>query len=261
MKYNIHYVCVTHIGKIRENNQDNFICEKRYQESSSANTEEPIIGVISNYETALLGVFDGMGGEDMGDVASLLAAKCAADFSLGKNTTQDLRKYCMEENDVVCQYAKQHGVSAMGTTAALLLISPSGIGICNIGDSKIYCFEAGKMMQISVDHISASPYGTKAPLYQCLGIDTADFIIDPYISKEKLRNNTKYLICSDGLTDMVSGKEIAAIISENGITDAAQKLLNAALANGGRDNVTILVCQVKRVMNPFFSKLLRHTID
>jgi protein phosphatase len=87
----------------------------------------------------------------------------------------------------------------------------------------------------------------KSPLSQCLGIPEDDFIIEPYITKFAYENNEKYLICSDGLTDMVEFSEISNILSsQESALRCGQMLMDNVMINGGKDNVTVIVCEIKK---------------
>jgi protein phosphatase len=134
----------------------------------------------------------------------------------------------------------------MGTTAAMLLFSKHNITLCNIGDSRIFRISENEMFQVSMDHVSIAPFGKKPFLSQNLGIPPEEVVIEPYFSSGDYFNGDKYLICSDGLTDMVSENEICQIICSNSINDSTNLLLQKALENGGRDNVTIILLEVKQ---------------
>ncbi len=246
MRYNILYSCISHIGKVRNMNQDNFICNG--QVLKDAGTDEPFVlqGVSSSQGTPLFAVFDGMGGEECGEVAARIAAETASCFELQTDGVQALKKYCTEANDAICRYADKHGITAMGTTAAMLLFANKEILLCNIGDSKIFQISSGELRQISKDHIGVAVFGKKPPLSQNLGIPPADMIIDPFISRGAYHVGDRYLICSDGLTDMVTTDEIVAILKNNSISAASQSLLARALENGGRDNITLILLEIKK---------------
>ncbi|MCD8157264.1 MAG: serine/threonine-protein phosphatase, partial [Clostridiales bacterium] len=101
-------------------NQDNFICDGKYREAESSPEMPPLAGFADSGQMPVFGVFDGMGGEECGDVAALLAAKGAAGITVGDTPTGDLIAFCRRANAQICGYADQNGISAMGTTAALL---------------------------------------------------------------------------------------------------------------------------------------------
>lgn len=246
MHYEINYACVSHIGKIRSINQDNLICDGRYMDIEEAQKGLSITGSVNTKNTSLFGVFDGMGGEEYGEVASYLAAKNAAEIQPQKDGVMMLSEYCEKANSDICNFAENNSVSAMGTTAAMLLFTDNEITLCNIGDSKVFRVSSGDMKQISEDHVAISIYGRKPPLTQHLGIPPYFLLIDPYFSKYGYEDGDRYLICSDGLTDMVSDEEIVKCINENKIDSATQILLEKSLENGGRDNVTVVLLEIKQ---------------
>lgn len=247
MKYQVSYSCVSHIGNCRGINQDNFICVGKYLNHNAEPVTPPVMGCIMAGHPAVLGIFDGMGGEECGEVASLLAAKEAMNLSVTKEPIQDLLSFCESANKRICQYAEENGITSMGTTAALLAFAEREIGLCNIGDSKIFRFADKKLVQISIDHVAVAVYGKKPPLSQNLGIPPEEMRIEPYVALGRYKDGDEYLICSDGLTDMVSQEEIAGILCEEEFDMAAEKLLEKALAGGGKDNITIILCRVERV--------------
>ena len=107
-------------------------------------------------------------------------------------------------------------------------------------------FDGDELKQLSVDHVSVSAFGMKPPLSQNLGIPPTEMIIDPYLLELPYKDNDLYLICSDGLTDMVKNEEIAEILKNELPGDAIESLLSKALKAGGRDNITIILCKIKR---------------
>ena len=104
------------------------------------------------------------------------------------------------------------------------------------------------LKRISVDHCLQISENRKAPLTQYLGVPEDEFIIQPHISITKLRNKERFIICSDGLTDMVKESDIEKVLScECSVSDCSNTLLNMALSNGGRDNITIIVCEIQKL--------------
>lgn len=246
MYYDISYACVSHIGKIRTINQDNFVCDRHYMEVNGETVEFPLCGVKSTKENSVFGIFDGMGGEEYGEIASYIAAKDAKNIEIGKKSVKNFMEYCQKANNRIFDYAIQNGISSMGTTAAMVGFTKKNITICNIGDSKIFRFSEGRMEQISKDHVVTTQVGGKPPLSQNLGIPPSEFIIDPYLAQGKYKNKDLYLICSDGLTDMVTTKEIKEILNIESVEESVMSLLKRALDNGGRDNITIILCKIER---------------
>lgn len=257
MYYKIHYSCLSHIGKVRSLNQDNFICDGHYMHSDGTAIAFPLCGTKTSRETSVFGIFDGMGGEECGEIASYIAAKCAASFPVGKNALADLSQFCHKANRDICGYAEDNGISSMGTTAAMLAFTGKHIVLCNIGDSKIFRLSDGILEQISKDHVAISAFGVKPPLSQNLGIPPSELVIDPYLAQGPYNDGDVYLICSDGLTDMVSIAEITEVLISKPIGEAVTLLLDKALANGGKDNTTIILCRIERQSGWFFKWMPR----
>ena len=253
MHYQIVYSCISHIGNIRNKNQDNFICNGSYMETEDTDLKFPLNGTVSSKVPSLFGVFDGMGGEECGEVASYIAAKEASSTILGKDGVICLTEYCKRANEKICEYANNNSVSAMGTTAAMLLFLKTEITLCNIGDSKIFRFADGNLEQISKDHIAISAFGTKPPLSQNLGIPPNQLLIEPYLSRGRYKNGDKYIICSDGLTDMLTLDKIKKLSDLPSAEEIAQSLVSLALENGGKDNVTVILIEIKKVKNKLFN--------
>lgn len=254
MHYIILYSCVSHIGKARSINQDNFICDNRYMEAHEENIGFPLSGITSPKKNSLFGIFDGMGGEECGEIASYIAAKKASALEIGRDAVTDLLQFCQKANTDICDYANENEVSAMGTTAAMLAFTNDGITLCNIGDSKIFRFSDDALEQISKDHVTVSAFGMKPPLSQNLGIPPTELVIDPYFAQGTYNDKDVYLICSDGLTDMVTEEEITRILSETTFDEVVGKLLNTSLQNGGKDNISIILCKIERrgLLNKLF---------
>ena len=102
-------------------------------------------------------------------------------------------------------------------------------------------------MQLSTDHIERRPgrESRKAPLTQYLGYGTEEVLLEPYIAKGEIRRGDMYLLCSDGLTDMVTNFEITDIMLKSADTESCvQELIRSALEHGGRDNITVIFCKI-----------------
>lgn len=252
MPYDIHYYCTSHIGKIRKTNQDNFFCDGIIMQTPDTPLPFPLTGSVSAGANCIFGVFDGMGGEECGDVASYIAAKIARDTLLDSDPAEVLSRYCQEANTAICDYAAANGVGIMGTTAAMLAFTENEIFLCNIGDSKILRFSDGELDQISTDHVAIGVFGRKPPLLQNLGIPPEEMLIDPYLARGDYEAGDIFLISSDGLTDMVSNEEIEEILSGHSLEAAGNLLLDRALANGGKDNVSFILCKIEHSAGQHF---------
>lgn len=244
--YTIEYCCINTIGKVRESNQDNFYCEGRYRYGSEKFNDISLSGKISSSSDSILAVFDGMGGEACGDMASLVSAAGAGAFDgrqgNGKEILCDMSRNL---NSLVCAYAESNGVSTMGTTLAAVRFSDSSAAFVNLGDSRIFSLGKDGIVQLSRDHTVPNYYKPKAPLTQFLGLPEKEYILEPYITELVPREGDMFLLCSDGITDMVKTEEIKAVVSEGAdVRSACAMLVNKALENGGYDNITAVICKI-----------------
>lgn len=261
MNYEIHYSCCSHVGKRRNENQDNFLCDGKYLGDFEDTVEFSMNGCTDHAQPYVFGVFDGMGGEEQGEMASLIAARCATKLKIGPCPIEDLQQYCKTANEEICRYADDNDIVSMGTTAVIIVFAENEIDLCNIGDSKAFHFDGEKLVQISVDHYAATIYGKKPPLSQNLGIPPTELMIEPHYARGYYHDGDIYLLCSDGLTDMVSIEEIAKILTKTAaggtidVNEATEELLQKALDNGGRDNITVILCKVNKSKRGLFDKI------
>jgi len=218
-------------------------------------TQNILHGSVSCNDRSVFAVFDGMGGEEMGEMAAYIAASKMEDLPADNKPDSALLSFCHTANGAICRYAEDNGIGTMGTTAAIVLPEKKKVYICNIGDSKIFRFSKCKLTQISKDHISLAIGGKKPPLSQNLGIPESELIISPYVADQPYCDGDMYLICSDGLTDMVQTEDIERMLSITARENAAKILLEKALENGGRDNITIILLSVRKVKKSFLATL------
>lgn len=252
MTYQIEYAYACHMGRVRNNNEDNFWCCGETLAAENQGIDHIRTGCVMQSELPLLAVFDGMGGESCGEIASYLAAQSCGEFyqknkrKLRENPQQFLEEVCIEMNRSVCGYSKENKIQSMGTTAALLAFGKDGVYGCNLGDSRIYQSRHGQFRQISRDHVLGGLLFRKAPLIQFVGIPEDSMKLEPSIVQEENAAGIRYLICSDGITDMLTDGEIADILTrEISVEETVEILLDRALKKGGRDNATIILCEIK----------------
>lgn len=253
----------TNIGKIREKNEDNFYCDGFLREDVSQNScRYSVKGDLK--ENIILGVFDGMGGTKAGEMASYIAAKMLGKyvgFIREKGMAFDGTYFILKANRVVCSVARKIGKS-MGSTAILLFYEKNMIRICNLGDSRAYLFRNRVLTQLSVDHTVESRMmkvrrsmglslenknpDMKNTLTQYLGIPEDEFLLEPAVSDEiAVKEKDIYLLCSDGLTGMVTDDRIAEILGEKtNLEYKKMRLVEEALSNGGRDNITVVLLEI-----------------
>lgn len=253
-KRKMEYAAYTGRGLVRQNNEDNFLVEHVYKEQDAIEFRR--VGVLAKNKN-IVAVADGMGGEAAGEVASYLTVS-----RLEKVIEQeeDLTKAIRALNNEILTYATENELEGMGSTLALLLQKEEKIVLLNVGDSRIYRYLDGKLEEKSKDHTKAEfmveigmlteEEARKSPswhvLTQNLGLPEEEALLVPHQVEEEYVENARYLLCSDGLTDMVSQQEIEEIFrQEEKCENIVKKLTQKALEHGGKDNITVLAIHLK----------------
>ena len=230
---------VSHVGKIRANNQD----------SGYAGTQ-------------LFVVADGMGGHAGGDVASAIALKRVMEadrqFASAADAEFALQSALSAANTMLAETVFEHPeLTGMGTTVSAILRSGSQIAIAHIGDSRIYLLRDGTLKQITADHTfvqrlvdsgritpeEAAVHPRRSVLMRVLGDVDAAPEIDTTVFD--VLAGDRWLLCSDGLSSYVSDDKIAqALKSHPAVRDAADRLVKESLDQGAPDNVTVVVVDI-----------------
>lgn len=251
MRYTVQAACGCHMGKIRKNNEDNFLFDGKCLEETNTGLKHPAWIEEPLKNGFCVAVFDGMGGENFGEIASYTAARKMQetqrklmDFLIPEKTY--LGQLTQQLNDAVVQEQQNMRTEKMGTTMVSLYFSGRYAYVCNVGDSRAYRLRDGEFLQISHDHIEKKQgREKKAPLTQHLGYGSGEIEIEPYIAKGEIKRGDIYLLCSDGLSDMLTNFEITDILlGSKDAEECVQNLINATLAQGGRDNITAIVCKL-----------------
>jgi protein phosphatase len=244
MKMDIHFYAKTDVGRIRSANEDYFLSDK-----------------VSANEFIFI-VADGMGGHQAGDVASKLAADSFCDFyksSRKKNlpVLESMEMAIRKANAAVFEKAaadiKKRG---MGTTFSAMIVADMKASIAHVGDSRIYLIRRNKLKKLTTDHSfveklveegrispeEARDHPQKNVLYMSLGAreNLTPEIIDPL----PLEDGDALVMCSDGLSNMVSDAELTEIVMEHYPEEAANALVKLANANGGADNITLQIVRI-----------------
>lgn len=236
---------ITDKGRVRSENQDSYIIE-------NCDRRKSVVAVIC----------DGMGGAKAGDLASRLSSKefvsrifeslVAPRFFIG-NQEKLLRESCADANGVVYEYSRfDANYNGMGTTLVGGIITRRKAFLVNVGDSRAYHLSRSGIEQISRDHSyvqelvnmgaitkeEAANHQKKNIITRALGVDRTvecDYYECPLKAGEGI------LLCSDGLSNMVSDKEMHESFLENASPeDVCSKLMALALERGARDNVTVV---------------------
>ncbi len=254
MKYQAYLM--SHGGKLREINQDNYYLQGEYRKDDHR--------FCSFYHekssnNLLAAVFDGMGGEKLGEVAS----RIAAEYMKKEHRMQgrvDMNQFAEGANQEILQCS---GKDVVGTTYVAVSITDNIVSYSNIGDSTGYLLRDGHLEKITKDHTlvqelidngiispeEAKVHPKRHVLLQCLGMKDHEYEIIPEAYQAKpleARKGDQYLLCSDGLTDMLTDVEIEMILNTNwDLKKKTETLMEQALRNGGKDNITVLLIQSK----------------
>ncbi|WP_130177681.1 PP2C family serine/threonine-protein phosphatase [Cryobacterium sp. SO1] len=234
-----HSAAASNVGKIRSNNQDS--------------------GYAGH---TLFVVADGMGGHAGGDVASAIATKRIMEADTTYLSAQDaefaLQAALIAANSQLAETVFEHAeLTGMGTTVSALVVLDDQVAIAHIGDSRIYLFRDGELSQITTDHTfvqrlvdsgriteaEAMVHPRRSVLMRVLGDVESSPEIDTSILAT--RAGDRWLICSDGLSGVVSNTGIAnALKSSLDAQAVADRLVKESLDGGAPDNVTIVVVDI-----------------
>lgn len=225
----------TNVGKVRKNNEDSLL------------VTEPEIFVVA----------DGMGGQAAGEVASKILVDTAKNFlpKIPAPLTEDiLIKSILKANaEILKEVRENKNYRGMGTTATILHIYKNRAYYAHIGDSRLYRVRNENIEQITEDHsyvdtlvkrgeitqAEARVHPLKNILTQAVGADD-DIEVDS--GSFKIFTEDIYMLCTDGLTNMVSDEDILKILLSS--KNPADDLVQAALDHGGNDNVTVIVVDI-----------------
>jgi serine/threonine protein phosphatase PrpC len=256
--YTIFSAAASDVGNVRENNEDNYCLNGQTLDISIKGT------VIAEDKSGsgLFAVCDGMGGEDSGEIASAIAVNTLNEYyrqALEQNVLFDevFGSYSVEANARICAEIEKNNGKRMGTTFVVLYIKNNIAHVYNIGDSRAYLHRNNQLTQISQDHTQirrmiemniltrekARTHPERHKLTQHLGIFPEEMVIEPFSAEPiTITDGDTFLLCSDGLSDMLEDEEIEKIISQNQPPkEMAEKLVEAALSRGGKDNVTVII--------------------
>ncbi len=234
MNYTI--ATATHVGRVRDGNED------AVHPVGDETTSGPVIVAVA----------DGMGGHAAGEVASALAIEQATALAEGSA----LDRVQAANAAVVATAADDVALAGMGTTLTLAIFSADGrLEIGHVGDSRAYLWRNERLTQLTIDHTlvheliaqgrlapeEAETHPRRHMLTRTVGM--GDVLVDTL--EIHLMPGDRVLLCSDGLTGMVSDERIARILEHTAAAaDAVWSLVEAANAAGGLDNTTVAVVDV-----------------
>jgi len=231
----IRYAARSDRGLLRANNQDSVFAGDR-----------------------LLIIADGMGGHAAGDVASRLVVGAFVDLDelpLGSDMVRPLSNATRQGNAAIAEMVGENpDLDGMGTTLTALLFDGPLVALAHVGDSRAYLYRNGVLHQISHDDTfvqslvdegrisadEAAHHPQRSLLLRALNGTE----MDPSITMREISAGDRFLLCSDGLSDVVSPESIADALAGQDTDQVADTLIQLALVGGGPDNVTVIVADV-----------------
>ena len=205
-------------------------------------------------------VADGMGGHKAGDIASRFTVetiKTLIEQSQGKDAISIINDSVKMVNGLLLQKASEsEDYYGMGTTLVIATIFDNVLRVANVGDSRLYVIDDNDITQITRDHSlveemvlagqlsksEARTHARKNVITRAIGVEEQ---VEPEMFSIDLKENSKVLMCSDGLTNMLEDAEILSIVRNNAdIEDAARMLIDRANENGGKDNISVIIVEL-----------------
>jgi len=228
------HASLTDVGRQRQSNEDSYL------------DREPVFAVA-----------DGMGGARAGEVASRMAVEAFDDQGDGGSPEDRLRHVATEANRRIYEMAQSDTEHAgMGTTLTAAMVTGREVAVGHVGDSRLYRLRGGKLERLTEDHSlveelvrqgrlspeEAENHPQRSIITRALGPEP-DVEVETFT--HTARDGDVYLICSDGLSGMVSEDDITAILERADSLDAAaRELVEAANGAGGKDNITVVLFRV-----------------
>jgi serine/threonine protein phosphatase PrpC len=237
----------THVGAVRTRNEDTVAIDDWIM-SGSMDGPVTLQRVVDRPMVCL--VADGLGGHAGGDVASRFVAEWLAGRAAGASHPDALADLLRAVDQALFAMMRERpALHGMGSTVAGLHVAPSGLTVFNVGDSRVYRVQPSGLTQLSTDDTPGPKLAdgrtaahTTALLTQSLGGWHDPGGITPHLLSEGIAGC--YLLCSDGLSDRLDSRAIAAHIVDD---DAAsvRALFEAAMAAGGDDNISIALVRLR----------------
>lgn len=252
----INSVAATNVGRIRKNNEDNFYLCGQYRKD--VDLPNLVCAFSEQRSSYLFSVCDGMGGEEYGELASLIAVRWMDKYS--DDFKSKVHAYIQDANGEICKEILKHDGKRIGTTFAALNLVDGAAYAYNIGDSRIYLIRDQKISQLSEDHTQvqmlinqgfvrandAKKHPARHVLTQHIGIFPEEMVIEPFCAEPiRLESGDKFLLCSDGLTDTLSDHHLLSVLeTDSDLETKANAFIESAIHTGSRDNITVVLVEI-----------------
>ncbi|GAB2596293.1 hypothetical protein GCM10027168_31370 [Streptomyces capparidis] len=237
---------LSHPGLLRERNEDSLVVGP--WTLCGTVTENPQTFLFPVGTPLVAAVADGLGGHPGGEVASALVVRRLATLGPVLDAEEPVREALEGCNRAVFAAADAGpGLTAMGTTVAGAVLLPESLLVFNVGDSRVFAMSDDEgLRRLSVDDSPPLAPGqrTTSVVTQSLGGSPEFTGVTPHVRTVPLTPGTRYLVCSDGLTDPVPEETVEAVLREHGDGRAAFELWKAAIDAGGPDNITLALVRV-----------------
>jgi protein phosphatase len=274
---NVEIHATSHIGRVRKGNEDNYLILNISRSRAWTSSQEDGEFVIESQtfdvdeDGVVLAVSDGMGGALAGEVASKMAVESVSEKLLSEDIEATLTPEANEYQLIAKLYnatlyanylVHQQGrtdpqFQGMGATFTAMGVTPNGVDIIQVGDSRAYLVRNGKIYQITKDQSlvqqlidaqqippeEAETHTLKNVILQALGAQNEIYPVSARLAPHK---NDILLLCSDGLSNKVSAASMQKIVVENSeqLAVACSELVKEANQNGGEDNITVVIAKL-----------------
>ncbi|HEY7112940.1 MAG TPA: protein phosphatase 2C domain-containing protein [Thermoanaerobaculia bacterium] len=265
---------LTDPGKVRDNNEDHYIVARFDRAMSTLLTNLPKGHVPAAYSETVYGllVADGVGGQQAGEVASRTAIQAIVDLvidtpdwimrldePLEKEVLDRMERRFQKVREVLVERAQADPkLRGMATTLTVACSLGPVLLTTHVGDTRAYLYRGGKLMRLTRDQTMAQSLAdagairpeeiAEHPMRHVLtsALAARGSFVQVEVGRWRLENGDRLLLCSDGLTEMVSEKQITSVLAADSPSDAAcRKLVDLALQAGGEDNVTVVLARYR----------------
>ena len=212
----------------------------------------------------LIAVADGMGGHAAGEVASRIAVEVLQSLlpslvsaDIDEDSVEDLLMHSLHSIDSEISLVTEEDIEkrGMGTTLTALLIRDKYISLLHVGDSRCYRLRGNTLEQLSNDHTVIQELLDQGAISQAEAVEhpqrsmltqalRGDGDVTPVLQMYEIKKGDRYLLCSDGLSGVLTEKELKIGLKKSDKDEAAKFLIDATYVNGAPDNVTVLVADI-----------------
>ena len=243
----IHMTAASKVGCVRSQNEDMVLLGSHFVRNDAFSTRVD----LTNSDRYIMAVADGMGGHTRGDVASSDALHNLEFYfhdlptGLSPESIKDKFEDWLDSiNNIIDSKGRSdEQYKGMGTTLVGLAVYEGQFYTLNCGDSRLYRFRDGDLTQLTSDHSLSNMLGSSQHsnvITNCIGGGATSSFIDIVNITDDIKEGDVYMLCSDGLTDMLPDSIIYTLLAEG---SDANTLCDAAVAAGGLDNVSCCVLQ------------------